>query len=68
MAEKKLFWIMSAILAVICVVYSITTIIALNCLADKKNDCAQTSGIMAAVCGCLAASAIGVLFFANKND
>lgn len=47
--EDKLKYTALAGMVVCCLVYFITTIIAMNCLADKKIGCAQASGLTALV-------------------
>ena len=43
-----------------CLISVITSIISLNCLSDKKYDCAQRSGIVAAVFSFMLSCAIVV--------
>lgn len=52
--------------AVSCIVCIITTIVSLNCLANKDNKCAQVSGFTALTFCCLMASAAGVIMY-NKR-
>lgn len=63
----KLVYASSAMLALACIIYIITGIISLNCLADKNTQCAQTSGFTALVFGCLAACALAVIMFGGKE-
>lgn len=66
MVEKKIAYVSSGLLALACLVYVIATVVSLNCLADKKNDCAQGSGFVALTCGCVAASAMAAIMFSDK--
>ena len=50
-----------------CLVYVILTLVSLNCAADGKWDCAQGTGITAAVSGCMCASAVAVLVYISKE-
>lgn len=45
----------------------ITSIISFNCLADKKMQCAQVSGIIALITFCLMFSACVAAIFIHKN-
>lgn len=50
-----------AVIGVSCLVYIITTLIALNSAADKKWQTAQVTGFMAMVFGCAAAVVFAIL-------
>jgi len=65
--HSKLAYASSAMLAVSCLIYIITGIVSLNCLADKKTQCAQTSGFTALVFGCLAVSAVAAIVYGGKE-
>lgn len=52
-------WTTTGLCLVACLVYIITALVSLNCVADGKNGCAQTSGFTALVFGCLGALAMG---------
>ena len=54
-------WTAIGAIGVSCLVYLITTLIALNSAADGKWQTAQASGFVALVFGCVAASVFGVL-------
>ncbi len=53
MAGKAMRWRVSACVALSCVIYIVTTIISLNCVAQKQNDCARAAGFTAAVFACV---------------
>ena len=59
-------WIGVIAMIVLCLVSVITSIMALNCLADKNNTCAQASGFTALVTGCMIASACAAVMYQNK--
>lgn len=61
-------WAIIALVCASCFIYLVTTIIALNCAVQKKNDCARASGFTAAVFGCLLLSGIVAVWFSGKRQ
>lgn len=57
-----------ALTALCCLVFCVTALITLNCLADKKENCAQQSGFIALVTGCFASVMLGLgMWQVNKG-
>lgn len=54
-----------AVVLVSLLICIITTIVSFNCLADKNNQCAQTSGFVALTFCCLLMSVVAVVAFYN---
>lgn len=54
-------WVAIAAIGVSCLVYIITTLVAVNAAADKKWQTAQVSGFVALVFGSAAAAFFAVL-------
>lgn len=48
-----------AAVALSCLIYIVTGLISMNCLADGNDDCAQKSGLAAVMFGCMACIALG---------
>lgn len=65
--QKALTWITVALVCASCLIYLVTTVIALNCVTQKKNDCARASGTTALVFGCLLASGIAAVYWGSKG-
>lgn len=66
--HSKLTYVGWAAVAVSLFICIITTIISLNCLADKKTDCAQRSGFVGLVFSSLTVACIVVAVKANDGS
>ena len=66
--QKTMTWGIVALVCVCCLIYLVTTIIALNCMAEKKTDCARASGLTAGVFGFLLLSGIGAVWMGSKGQ
>lgn len=55
------------LLCVTCTVAIVSVLIALNCLADKNDNCAQYSGFLGLVCSCLASCVLGLFFYVGRH-
>lgn len=67
MAQKKMTYGLVAIICICCIVYLVTTLIAVNCAADKNMQCAQASGLTAGVFGCILLSGIVAAVMSSKG-
>lgn len=56
-------YVAGGVLVLCCLVYGVTTVIAMNCAGKGNWKCAQTSGIMACVTGFFGA---GIAFLAYR--
>lgn len=61
-SEDKMQYASAAIVCLVCIVSVVNAVISLNCVADKKWNCAQVSGILAIVCGCMGMVALLIAF------
>ena len=66
--KKGVTYAVLAVVCASCLIYLVTTIIALNCVAQKKDDCARASGLTAGVFGCLLLSGIVAVFYTGKGQ
>ena len=65
--QKTLSYVMMGGAALSCLIYIITTIIAVQCGASKKNDCAMKSGLVAVVFGCMVCSSAAFMLWPHKG-
>ena len=64
----KTNWLIWGTVALCCIIYLITTIIAGVCISEKKNTCAATSGIVAGTFGALLCSGIVCVMYSSKHS
>jgi len=64
----KTNWLIWGVVAVCCIIYLITTIVAGVCITKKKNTCAATSGIVAGTFGAMLCSGIVFVLYSSKKS
>ena len=67
MQGKHTSWMLSAVVVICCLIYTVTAIVSMTCTAKGKWGCAEAAGFTASVFGMILSGAAAFMFWGGKH-